>query len=319
MKWGVIATGGIANAVTADMLKVPDVEVLAVSSRDVTRAQAFADKFGIKRAYGDYRELLKDPDVEVVYIATPHGQHHEVALAALDAGKHVLCEKAFALTVAQAEEMIERARSKQTQFLMEAMWTRVNPLIRKVVAAVEAGEIGEVRTITADFGFRHEFNDDDRLWAKKAGGGSILDLGVYPISLAHRLLGVPTHIAAHGSLAPSEVDADASILLGYENGAQALLSCSLVADLGSAAEIVGTEGRIVIADPMFNPTKVIINGVEHETEDLGYRHQIHEVEIAVGRRAVQHPDIPWSATLEIMRIMEEALRQVGVSYEDTVR
>ncbi|MEU0885520.1 Gfo/Idh/MocA family oxidoreductase [Lentzea sp. NPDC005914] len=317
MKWGVIATGGIAQAVTADMLKVPDVEVLAVSSRDVTRAQAFAERFGIKRAYGDYRELLKDPDVEVVYVATPHGQHHEVTLAALDAGKHVLCEKAFALSVADAEEMIEKARSANL-FLMEAMWTRVNPLIRKVADAVAAGEIGEVRTITADFGFRHEFNDDDRLWAKQAGGGSILDLGVYPISLAHRLLGVPARIHAHGSLAPSEVDADASVLLGYENGAQALLSCSLVADLGCAAEIVGTEGRIQIVDPMYNPTKVIINGIEHETEDMGYRHQIHEVEITIGQRAVQHPDIPWSATLEIMRIMEEALRQLGVSY-DTVR
>src|SRR5689334_9370000 len=138
MKWGVIATGGIAQAVTADMLKVPDVEVLAVSSRDITKAQAFAERFGIERAYGDYRELLKDPDVEIVYVATPHGQHHEVTLAALDAGKHVLCEKAFALTVAQAEEMIERASAKKSQFLMEAMWTRVNPLIRKVADAVAA-------------------------------------------------------------------------------------------------------------------------------------------------------------------------------------
>lgn len=319
MKWGVIATGGIAHAVTADMLKVPDVEVLAVSSRDITKAQAFAEQFGIKRAYGGYRELLRDPDVEIVYVATPHGQHHEVVLAALDAGKHVLCEKAFALTVAQAEEMVERARSRKSQFLMEAMWTRVNPLIRKVVDAVAGGEIGEVRTITADFGFRHAFDENHRLWAKDAGGGSILDLGIYPISFAHRILGMPAHIHAHGGLAPSEVDADASILLGYENGAQALLSCSLVADLGCAAEIVGTEGRIEIVDPMYNPTKVIINGVEHVTDDMGYRHQIHEVEIWVGQGGVQHSDVPWSATLEIMRIMEEALRQLGVSYADIVR
>ncbi|MET9232283.1 Gfo/Idh/MocA family oxidoreductase [Lentzea sp. NPDC003310] len=319
MKWGVIATGGIAHAVTTDMLKVPDVEVLAVSSRDITKAQAFAQEFGIKRAYGDYRELLADTDVEIVYVATPHGQHHEVVLAALDAGKHVLCEKAFALTVAQAEEMIARAEARGKQFLMEAMWTRVNPLIRKVVDAVEAGEIGEVRTITADFGFRHAFDANHRLWAKEAGGGSILDLGVYPISLAHRILGMPTHIAAHGGLAPSEVDSDASVLLGYENGAQALLSCSLVADLGCAAEIVGTEGRIEVVDPAYNPTKVIINGVEHTTDDMGYRHQIHAVEISVGQGAVQHYDVPWSATLDIMRIMETALEQVGVSYADIVR
>src|SRR5687767_12498589 len=151
MKWGVIATGGIAQTVTADMLKVPDVEVLAVSSRDVTKARAFADRFGIKRAYGDYRELLRDEDVEIVYVATPHAQHHEVTLAALDAGKHVLCEKPIGLSVAQAEEMVERAAVRK-RFLMEAMWTRFNPLIRKVHAAVRAGEIGEVRTVRAHFG-----------------------------------------------------------------------------------------------------------------------------------------------------------------------
>jgi predicted dehydrogenase len=138
MKWGVIATGGIAQAVTADMLKVEGVTVLAVSSRDKSRAHAFAERFGIERAYGDYHDLLADPDVDVVYVATPHGQHKEVTLAALDAGKHVLCEKAFALTVADAEEMIERARSKNL-FLMEAMWTRFNPLIRKVHEAVRVG------------------------------------------------------------------------------------------------------------------------------------------------------------------------------------
>jgi len=313
MKWGVIATGGIAQAVTADMLKVPDVEVLAVSSRDVEKARAFAERFGIERAYGDYRDLLNDPEVEIVYVATPHGQHREVTLAALDAGKHVLCEKAMALTVVHAAEMIEKARL-QNRFLMEAMWTRFNPLIRKVHEAVRNDEIGEVRMIRADFGFAHTFDADHRLWAKQAGGGSILDLGIYPVAFAHQLLGAPTHIDAHGSIAPSEVDADAGILLGYDNGAHALLSCSLVADTGSSATIVGTKGRIEIPDAMYNPTKVIINGVEHVIEDGGYTHQIHEVEIWVGQGLIQHSDMSWTATLEIMRTLEEALRQLGVSY-----
>ncbi|GGU46123.1 Gfo/Idh/MocA family protein [Lentzea flava] len=317
MKWGVIATGGIAQTVTADMLKVPDVEVIAVSSRDVTRAQAFAERFGIKRAYGDYRELLRDEEVEVVYVATPHAQHHEVTLAALEAGKHVLCEKPLGISSAQVEEMIVKARTEK-RFLMEGMWTRFNPLIRKVAGAVAGGEIGEVRTIRADFGFRTDFDAGHRLWAKETAGGSVLDLGIYPIALAHQLLGRPTHIAAHGGLAPSEVDADAGILLGYENGVHALLRCSLVADLGSTAEIVGTEGTIEI-DRMYNPTKVIINGVEHETEDRGYRHQIHEVEIWAGQGAVEHSDMPLTATLDIMRTMEEVLDQLGVDYADIVR
>ncbi|USX49563.1 Gfo/Idh/MocA family protein [Lentzea sp. HUAS12] len=317
MKWGVIATGGIAQAVTADMLKVEGVTVLAVSSRDVTKARAFADRFGIERAYGDYRELLADPDVEVVYVATPHGQHHEVTLAALDAGKHVLCEKAFALSVADAEEMVERARSKDL-FLMEAMWTRFNPLVRKAHDAVRNGEIGEVRLIRADFGFRHAFSDGDRLWAKEAGGGATLDLGVYPVALAHQFLGVPAHVHAHGSLAPTGVDADAGILLAYDNGAHALLSCSLVAGTGARAEIIGTEGRIELVDPMFNPTAVVINGVEHAIEDEGYAHQIRAVEESIAAGLTQNPSITWDNTLEVMRTLEEALRQIGVSYT-TVR
>jgi predicted dehydrogenase len=318
MKWGVIATGGIAQAVTADMLKVEGVTVLAVSSRDVTKARAFAERFGIERAYGDYRDLLADPDVEVVYVATPHGQHHEVTLAALDAGKHVLCEKAFALTVADAEEMIERARSKNL-FLMEAMWTRFNPLIRKVHEAVENGEIGEVRMIRADFGFAHAFSHEDRLWAKEAGGGATLDLGVYPVAFTHQILGVPAHVHAHGSLAPTEVDADAGILLAYDNGAHALLGCSLVANTGCRAEIVGTQGRIDIADPMFNATRATINGVEHTIEDEGYTHQIRAVDEYVTAGVTQSPLITWDNTLEVLRTLEEVLRQLGVSYPATVR
>ncbi|SDH00572.1 Predicted dehydrogenase [Lentzea fradiae] len=314
MKWGVIATGGIARTVTADMLKVPGVEVLAVSSRDVTRAREFAGKFGIERAYGDYRELLADRDVEVVYVATPHAQHHEVTLAALDAGKHVLCEKPIGLSVAQAEEMVARAAQRE-RFLMEAMWTRFNPLVRKAQEAVRAGEIGEVRTVRAHFGFRHPFDAADRLWAKEAGGGSVLDVGVYPIALAHQVLGTPSRIAAHGRLAPSEVDAEAGVLLGYENGAHALLSSSLLAGLGSAAVIVGTEGAIEFPEAQYNPTRVVINGVEHTTEDLGYQHQIRAVEELAGGGALEHPDMPWAATVAIMRTMEEVLRQLGVSYE----
>ncbi|NGY59331.1 Gfo/Idh/MocA family oxidoreductase [Lentzea sp. NEAU-D13] len=318
MKWGVIATGGIAQTVTADMLKVEGVTVLAVSSRDVTRAQAFAERFGIERAYGDYRELLADPEVEVVYVATPHGQHHEVTLAALDAGKHVLCEKAFALTVAQAEEMIAKAEEKNL-FLMEAMWTRFNPLIRKVHEAIRNGEIGEVRSLRATFGFALGFDPDHRLWAKEAGGGALLDLGVYPVALAHMLLGVPQEIRAWGGKASSDVDSDAGLLLGYPGGVHALLSCSLVANIGCTADIVGTSGRIDLAEPMFNATKATINGVEHTIEDEGYTHQIRAVEECIAAGLTESPSITWQNTLEVMRTLEEALNQLGVSYADTVK
>ncbi|WP_329788004.1 Gfo/Idh/MocA family oxidoreductase [Lentzea sp. DG1S-22] len=314
MKWGVIATGGIAQTVTADMLKVEGVTVLAVSSRDVAKARAFADRFGVERAYGDYRELLADPDVEVVYVATPHGRHREVTLAALDAGKHVLCEKPIGLSVAQAEEMVERARARGL-FLMEAMWTRFNPLIRRVHDAVRGGEIGEVRSLRASFGFAHPFDANDRLWAKEAGGGAMLDLGVYPVALAHLLLGVPERVHAWGGVAPSDVDSDVGLLLGYPGGAHALLSCSLVANLRCEAEVVGTGGSIRIADPMFNATRATINGVEHTIEDEGYTHQIRAVEQHVAAGLTESPAITWENTLQIMRTVEEALRQLGVAYD----
>ncbi|WP_235921706.1 Gfo/Idh/MocA family protein [Lentzea tibetensis] len=313
LNWGVVATGGIADVVTADMRKVPGVNVLAVSSRQLARAREFAAKHGVERAYGDYRELLADPDVHVVYVATPHGQHHEVAKAALEAGKHVLCEKAITLTVAQAEDLVATARARNL-FLMEAMWTRFNPLIRDVRALAANDAIGEVRTIRADFGFQHDFDAQDRLWAKEAGGGALLDLGIYPVALAHALLGEPESVTAVGALAPTDVDADAGVLLSYPHGAHALLSCSLVATYETKAEIVGTAGRIQIADPFYNPTRIVVNGVEHTCADGGYTHQIREVVERVTAGDTESPEMTLDDTLAVMRTLEAALHQIGVDY-----
>ncbi|WP_285751431.1 Gfo/Idh/MocA family oxidoreductase [Lentzea sp. NBRC 105346] len=309
LNWGVIATGGIAHAVTADMRKVPGVNVHAVSSRILGKAEEFAAKHEIERPYGDYRALLADPDVDVVYVATPHAQHHEVTLAALRAGKHVLCEKAFTLTAAQAEDLVAVARSSGL-FLMEAMWTRFNPLIRRL----RSFDIGEIRTIRADFGFAHDFDPADRLWAKELGGGALLDLGVYPVSLAHMLLGEPETVTAHGSLAPTDVDGDAGLLLGYPHGAHALLTCSLRATSETKATIVGTHGRIDIADPFYNPTSIVVNGVEHTCPDGGYTHQIREVVERISAGDTESPEMPLDDSLAVMRTLEAALRQIGVDY-----
>ncbi len=320
MRWGVIATGGIAEVVTGDMLRVPDVEVLAVSSRRIDRAREFAERHGIPRPYGDHHELLADPDVEVVYVATPHAQHHEVARDALLAGKHVLCEKAFTLTVADAEDLVALARDRGL-FLMEAMWTRFNPLVRELGALVADGTIGDVRTVHADFGFVADYDARARLWNPAMGGGSLLDLGVYPVSFAHLLLGEPSVVHAHGSLAPSGVDAEIGLLLGYPGGAHALLSASLVTAPAVRATVVGTMGRVEVHDPFFRPEAITVHrtGEEPRTRTValdgaGYTYQIQEVVDRVRAGDVESPRMPHADTVAVMRTMTRALDALGVTF-----
>jgi len=315
VRWGVVAPGGIADVVTSDLLRVRGAEVLAVSSRAHERAKQFAEKHGIPRAYGGTEDLLADPDVDVVYVATPHAQHHAVTKAALLAGKHVLCEKAFTLTLADAQELVDLARERNL-FLMEAMWTRFNPLIRRVKALIAEGAIGDVRAVHADFGFTASYDPEHRLWNPALGGGALLDLGVYPVSFAHMVLGEPESITVHGSLAPSGVDADAALLLAYEGGAHALLTCSLISTPGVTAAIVGSGGRIEIPEPFYNPAAIVVNGVEEraELEGYGYTPQLTEVTQRVAAGYTESPEMTLDDTLAVMRTLTTALGALGVNY-----
>jgi predicted dehydrogenase len=196
------------------------------------------------------------------------------------------------------------------------MWTRFNPLVRKIRSSI--GEIGDIRSVRADFGFRCDFDPANRLFAKEAGGGATLDLGVYPVSLTHMLLGEPSGVHATGSKVPTDVDGDAGIFLTYPNGGHALLSCSLIATYGTTAEIIGTGGRIEIADPFFNPTRITINGVEHTVSDGGYTHQIREVRDRVAAGDTESPEMTLDDTLAVMRTLAAVLKQLDVDYA-TVR
>ncbi|WP_189221114.1 Gfo/Idh/MocA family protein [Saccharothrix coeruleofusca] len=315
VRWGIVATGGIADVVTADLLRVAEAEVLAVSSRQLPRALEFAAKHGIPRAYGGTAELLADPDVEVVYVATPHAQHYEVTRAALEAGKHVLCEKPITLDLAGARDLVDLARERGL-FLMEAMWTRFNPLIRELRGLVAEGVVGEVRSVRADFGFVHEFLPQHRLWNLALGGGSLLDLGVYPVAFAQMLLGEPAVVHAHGSLAPTGVDAEAALLLGYPDGAHALLTSTLTTAPAASATVYGTKGRIDVPDRMYNPDRIVVNGEERraEIEGSGYTPQLREVVARVRAGDTESPEMSLEDTLAVMRTMTTALDQLGVRY-----
>ncbi|ATE52293.1 MULTISPECIES: Gfo/Idh/MocA family protein [Actinosynnema] len=315
VRWGIVATGGIADVVTADLLALEGSEALAVSSRKLERAGEFATKHGIPRAYGSVAELVADPDVDVVYVATPHAQHRSAARLALEAGKHVLCEKPMTLTVEDTRELVELARERGL-FLMEAVWTRFNPLIRQVRAAVADGEIGDVRSVRADFGFALPFEPEHRLWNLELGGGSLMDLGLYPVSIAQMLLGDPTTIQVTGSLAPSGVDAEAALLLGYESGAHALLTSTLTTSPGSCATVFGTKGRIDLHQPAHCPTRVVINDVERtaELEGSGYVPQLREVADRVRAGDTESPDMSWADSLSIARVLAEGVARLGVRY-----
>ncbi|MCE6994195.1 Gfo/Idh/MocA family oxidoreductase [Saccharothrix sp. S26] len=316
LRWGVVATGGIADVVTGDLRLLPDVEVLAVSSRALPKAEAFAAKHQIPRAYGDYADLLADPDVDVVYVATPHVQHHVVTRAALEAGKHVLCEKPATLTLAELQDVVDLARERGL-FFMEAIWTRFNPLIVRMSELIAEGAIGEVRSVHADFGFALDYDPAHRLWNRALGGGSLFDLGIYPVSFAHLVLGEPETVHAHGRMVGG-VDAEIGMLLGYAGGAHALLGSSLVSPLRSGAVVYGTRGLVELPEAVYNPSRIVVNGVEHrhEQEGAGYVPQLREVVNRVLAGETESPSMTPAESLAILRTLTRAAERVGLSYDD---
>lgn len=320
LRWGILSTGNIAGSFTQDVRQLPDADIVAVGSRTAEAAQRFARQHEIPRAHGSWAALAADPDVDVVYVATPHSAHHEATALMIDAGKAVLVEKPFTLNEAEARDLVERARAAGT-FLMEAMWMRCNPVIGRLAATVAEGRIGDVRNVHADFGLTGTFPPTHRLRAPELGGGALLDLGVYPVSLAHLLLGAPTAIAAWAQLTPEGVDANTGMVFGYDNGATSLLSCSLVADLSLTATITGTEGRITLPRPLFRPEHFTIHhdGAEPDTitepiHGVGYTHMAAEVMRCLRDGLTESPLVPLADTLAVMRTMDAVRAQIGVSY-----
>src|SRR3569833_909144 len=253
LRWGILSTGGIAEAFVTDLALLSAAEAVAVGSRTAQKAEAFADRHGIARAHGSWQALADDPDVDAVYVATPHHAHYAATMACLRAGKPVLTEKPFTLDLATAEQLVEAARSAGV-FLMEAMWMRCIPGIRRLAGLVADGAVGELTEVRADFGIKGPPADTHRLRAKALGGGALLDLGVYPVAFAHLFLGAPAKVEAWARLTSGGVDENTGVLLGYDSGALAVLSCSIVGDTPRRAAITGTRGRIEVPRGFFLPT-----------------------------------------------------------------
>jgi predicted dehydrogenase len=322
IRWGVVGPGRIADKVTEDFPHVPGAAPVAVASRDLDRARDFAARHGIERAHGSYRSIIEDPDVDVLYLATPHPMHHAAALAAIDAGKALLVEKAFTATVAGAVEVVERAREAGV-FVMEAMWTRFQPAVVALRDLVAEGAIGDVRSVQADLGILRPWDPADRLFALELGGGAVLDLGVYPISFAQMLLGDPARVTAGGSTFPTGADAEAAVLLEFGEGRTATLTCSLRGELPGSARVFGTGGWIDVLPRFHHPETIVLHreGAEPETitrpaTGSGYAHELVEVTECLRAGRTESAVMPLADTLVVQDVMGQVLDQLGVRHSE---
>ena len=320
-RWGVLGAGRIAAAMVDDLALLDDVEVVAVASRsDVGSAQRFAAEHGVARAYGSYEELVADDSVDTVYVSPIHPLHHDAALLAIEAGRATLVEKPFTMDAAEAQELVDAARSRGV-FLMEAMWARFVPHMVRVRELLAAGALGDVRLVVADHCQWFAEDPGNRLFDPTQGGGALLDLGIYPVSFASMVLGTPSSVTAVSTPAFTGVDATTSMVLSYDGGAQSVLTTTLAAAGPNRAAIVGTEARIEIDPTFYVPSAFTLTrrdgSVERWDEPRvghGLRHEAAEVMRCVRAGRLESEVLPLEETVAIMATLDEVRRQIGLEY-----
>ncbi len=321
LRWGILAPGGIARTFAAAAHRHTRQRVVAVGSRSAERAAAFSRDFDIPRAYPSYRELAEDPEVDVVYVASPHSEHLEHALLAIGAGKPVLVEKAFTRNAAQARQLVAAARERGV-FAMEAMWTRCLPHIDVLRRVLAAGMLGEVTTVIADHGQPMTPDAASRLFAPELAGGALLDLGVYPVSFASLVLGHFATVTAVGTPAFTGVDGQVSAIVTNAAGAQAVLNATLFARTPTTATISGTQGRLELDGAFYSPTTMRLIGRDGTLLDTftpaqregGLRYEIAEVARCVDAGLRESEQLPLQETVQVMEAMDDIRRQIGVAY-----
>ena len=320
LHWGILATGGIAHAFTSD-LRTAGLDVTAVGSRSIESARAFAEQYDIPHAHGSYEELVSDPEVDIVYIATPHPGHVENALLALDHGKHVLVEKPFTLNADEAAVIRDRAALKGL-LAMEAMWTRYLPHMVRIREILSEGTLGEIRVVSADHTQKISTDPGHRLNALELGGGALLDLGIYPISFAVDVLGVPERITAFARLSDAGSDAEVATVFVHPGGALSTTVSSSRGAGANVAQIVGTEARLEIDRVWYTPTTFRVvtpdGSVREEfdgaVEGRGMQYQALAAERLVAAGATSSDILSIDDTIAIMGVLDEVRRQIGVVY-----
>ena len=318
--WAILGPGNIAHKFAADLAQIPLARLHAVASRSLAKAQDFAATHGAPHAVGSYEELLAVPGIDAVYIATPHSEHRAHALLCLRAGLPVLCEKAFAQNAGQAQEMIQVAQERGV-FLMEAFWTRFFPAIGHALKLVQTGAIGEVKHLAADFGFITDFKPESRLFAPALAGGSLLDIGVYPLFISQLFLGVPVAVRAVATPAPTGVDMNCTMALAYASGATASLFSTIAATTNNYCVLYGTTGQLHLTGRFHAPSGIEIHRPDQAPEvipypkiGLGYHYEAAHVQYCLAQGLTESPLLPLAFSLDLMRTLDAVRAEIGLRY-----
>lgn len=323
IRWGILGCGRIARKFASDLRLVNDAELVAVGARELSTAQAFAKEFPAKHVHGSYDALVNNPEVDVIYVATPHGLHHQHVMLCLQHKKAVLCEKAFALNFKQASEMIALAKAQHV-FLMEAFWTRFLPHYLVMKQMIAEGKVGAIQYINAEFGFKPTPPFAQRIYDPKLGGGALLDIGVYPVFLALDILGKPDRIEASMTPSSTGVDQQCAIQFFYANGAIAQLFCSFASNLATGADISGDQGRIRFTHRFHGPTThleyypgIVDTRQRIEFEKAsgnGYEYEARHVGECLRNNRTESPVLTHSFTLLLMQTLDAIRTKAGIRY-----
>jgi predicted dehydrogenase len=318
--WGILGTGDIAGKFAQALSTLPEAVLAAVGSRTKESAERFGAKWKIPRRHAGYAEMMEDPGVDVIYVATPHTLHRENCIGCLQAGKAVLCEKPFTINAREAEEVVAIAREKKL-FLMEGMWTRFFPGMVRVRELLQQQAVGEVRMVQVDMAYPSKSDPRRRLLDPALGGGALLDLGVYPVSFSSMVYGPPEEVRAVAHFGSTGVDEQTSVLLSHAGGRQAYASCSFLYDSPKEAVISGTEGQIRIHRTWFFPERISLAVAGHSTRDFhlhyldnGFPHEAMEVMDCLRSGRLESMIMPLNETLSIMRTLDTIRRQIGLRY-----
>jgi len=320
--WAIIGPGKIAHKFASDLKLLPNAVLYAVGSRNIDRAKAFANQYGFQKAYGSYKEVAEDPNVDIVYIASPHIGHYRDSLLCLNNKKAVLCEKPIAINAKQCEIMIGAAK-KNNVFFMEALWTRFIPSFLKCKELIDEGAIGEVLAVESDFCIQPPYDIEGRLFNQMLGGGSLLDIGLYPVFIALEILGKPLSIKAMATKSDSGIDNSCSMLFKHKNNKLSVLYCSLITQGRTEALIHGSEGLIRINKEWHIPTTVdlLIKDVEPYhykfiEPGFGYEYEAAEVMTCLDEGKVESGSFRWQKSIDLITTLDEVRKEASIVYPD---
>ncbi len=318
-KWGILGLGKIAGKFAEDLKALPNAQLFAVASRSIDKANEFGERFNVPHRYGSYEEIVKNNELDAVYIATPHVYHCDNTLMCLEHNIPVLCEKPLAINSEQVKRMISLAKFQKT-FLMEALWTRFLPTTQKALEWIEEGKIGKVKIVKADFGFKADLDPKSRLFNLDLGGGSLLDVGIYPVFLALLILGKPDQIKAMATIGKTQVDEACSILLKYKNQ-MAILDSSVTAQTDTVAIIYGEKGSIKFHSRWHEPTSLTLHVYGEEPQDVffdypskGYHYEAQEVMNCIGKGQIESKLLSFDFSLDLMELLDEIRMEAGIYY-----